>query len=70
VKRADQRHLERKFVTFAQLLEARPWLNERWVRKLIYERRIPFYKPGGGKLIFDLEEIDDWVEVTRIEAAS
>ncbi len=59
----------RRFVTLAQLLAERPWLTERHARRLVAERRIPFYKPAG-KLLFDLDEIDAWTEQARVQAAS
>ena len=54
-------------VTLVQLIEQRPFLTERWIRRLVNERRIPFHK-CGGKLVFDLVEIDKWVESGRVEA--
>lgn len=50
--------------TLRQLVVARPFLSERWVRSLVDADRIPHYKLGG-KLLFDLDEIDDFVRKTR-----
>ena len=61
----------RQLVRLDQLLELRPWLTERWVRRLVNERRIPVHKAGDGpkaSLLFDLTEIDDWIERGRVEA--
>ena len=58
----------KQYVTFSQALEQRPWLTERWLRRAVQERRIPFFKVDG-KLVFDLEEIDGYVAAHRIEAA-
>ena len=57
----------RNLVTLRQLLEARPWLSERFARRLVAERKVPFYKVSG-KLLFDLEEVDQLAESGRVEA--
>lgn len=62
-----------QWVRLDQLLEARPFLTERWVRRLVFERRIPFAKLGNGpkaRLLFDLVAVDAMVENGRIEARS
>jgi excisionase family DNA binding protein len=56
-----------RLLSLRQLLEEREFLTERHVRRLVAERRIPFYK-AGAKLVFDLDEIDDWIEATRVPA--
>ena len=58
----------KQFRTLAQTLEERPWLTERYLRRLVAERRIPYHKPGG-RLVFDLADIDALVENSRVEAA-
>jgi excisionase family DNA binding protein len=40
-------------------------VNERHVRRLVHERRIPFVK-WGHLLRFDLDEIDEWLEAARV----
>jgi hypothetical protein len=60
-----------QWVRLDQLLEARPFLTERWVRRLVFERRIPFAKLGNGpkaRLIFNLDDVDAMVESGRVEA--
>jgi excisionase family DNA binding protein len=59
--------VNRQVVTLKQALEARPFLTERHLRRLVAERRMPFYKLGG-KLLFDLDEIDNLVDACRFEA--
>ena len=59
----------RNLMVMTQLLEQRPWLSERYLRRLVAERRIPFHKVGG-KLLFDLNDVDHLAEVGRVEAAS
>jgi excisionase family DNA binding protein len=44
-------------------------LTERWLRRLVYERRVPFHKVGG-RLLFDLEDLDKLAESGRVEAVS
>jgi excisionase family DNA binding protein len=59
----------RNLMVMNQLLEQRPWLSERYVRRLVNERRIPFHKVGG-KLLFDLNDVDRLAEEGRVEPAS
>ena len=42
--------------------------SERYLRRLIQERRIPFVKLGGTKIRFLLSDLDRWVESQRVEA--
>jgi len=60
--------MSRRLVTLPQALEHHPWLTERYLRRLVAERRIPYYKPSGGRLLFDLADIDALVETSRVEA--
>jgi excisionase family DNA binding protein len=64
--REQRRHPE--LVTLKQLLELRSWLSERYIRRLVSENRIGYYKPAGT-LLFDLDEIDDYVAGGRVEPA-
>lgn len=69
--RAERRDPE-SWLRLDQLLEARPWLTERWVRRMVAERRIPFSKVGGGpkaRLLFNLSDVDAMVEAGCVEAA-
>lgn len=63
----DELHTVRpmtNLVRLPQLLEQRTYLTERWVRSMcarsIEEDRLPHYRVGG-KLVFDLEEVDAFV---------
>lgn len=47
-------------------LSERLGVNERHVRRLVAERRIPFVK-WGHLLRFDLDEIDVWLDQYRRE---
>jgi hypothetical protein len=60
--------LGRTYVTLAQALQERPWLTERWLRRKVAERRIPYAK-ADGRLLFSLEDIDRFVEARRVEAS-
>ena len=42
--------------------------SERYVRRLVQERRIPFIRLGGTKIRFLLVDLDRWVESQRVEA--
>lgn len=41
--------------------------SERFVRRLVCERRIPFHKVGKY-VRFDQDDVDDWVAFRRVEA--
>jgi hypothetical protein len=51
-------------VRLPQLLEQRTFLTERWVRSMCSRRdpgeKLPHYRVGG-KLVFDLDEVDEFV---------
>jgi|TARA_R100000306_G_scaffold14412_2_gene17886 excisionase family DNA binding protein len=36
------------------------------VYKLTSKKEIPFYIPGGKKIYFKKEEVDDWIERSRV----
>jgi hypothetical protein len=58
-----------QLVSLRQAVEARPWLTERHLRRLVAERRLAYSKVGG-KLVFDLADIDGLVVAGRVEARS
>jgi hypothetical protein len=57
----------RELRTVKQATAERPYLTERWLRRLIYDRRLPHYKVAG-KVLVDLIEVDALVEAGRREA--
>jgi len=40
--------------------------NERFIRRLVQERRIPFFKVGGSKIRFSTRELDIWLDEQRV----
>lgn len=58
--------MTRQLVTLPQALEQRPWTTEPFLRRLVKERRIPFHK-AGGRLLFDLADLDAYAEAGRVE---
>ena len=41
-------------------------VTERYIRRLVYERRVPFYKVG--RLVrFRESDLDEWLEAGRVE---
>ena len=42
--------------------------TERYLRRLIQERRIPFIRLGGRKIRFSIVDLDFWVKSQRVEA--
>jgi hypothetical protein len=57
-------------VSFKQLLERHPWMTERWLRRAVQQKRLPYYKVDG-RLIFDLDEVNRYVlkPENRVEAS-
>ena len=43
------------------------WATERLLRRLVYERRIPYSKPASRVLI-DLDDLDQLLERSRVES--
>lgn len=41
--------------------------SERHIRRLVFERRIP-YRKVGGLLRFDPRDINEWLDTSRVEA--
>jgi excisionase family DNA binding protein len=58
---------KRDLVSLKEATHLRPWLTERYGRRLIAERRVPFHRVGG-KILFDLQDLDDLAESGRVEA--
>lgn len=54
----------RRLLTLKQVAEQLN-VNERHVRRLVFERRIPYLK-WGHLLRFDPVEVDEWLERARI----
>lgn len=48
-------------------LAERLGVTERFVRRLVEERRIPFLKIGKY-VRFDPQDVDDWIDEQRIDA--
>lgn len=42
--------------------------SERFVRRLVQERRIPFVKLGGTRVRFLNSDLDHWIAAQRVEA--
>ncbi len=40
--------------------------NERFIRRLVQERRIPFFKVGGSKIRFSAKDLDVWLDRQRV----
>jgi excisionase family DNA binding protein len=58
----------RQLVSVRQAEEQREWARERFVRRLIFEKRIPYHKVGG-KVFVDLADLDAYAERGRVAAA-
>ena len=42
--------------------------SERFLRRLVFERRIPFLKVGGSKVRFMPTDLDAWLLAQRVDA--
>lgn len=51
-------------LTLPQLIEAAPFLTERWIRRLVSRGDLPHYRLGG-RLLFDLGEVQEAVRKGR-----
>lgn len=57
------------FLTFKQVLDEYPYVTDRWLRRAVHDKKVPFYKLGG-RLLFDPAELDQWIRDTRVEPAT
>lgn len=61
--------MARTLVPLKRVPEHRPWVSERWLRRAVFERRIPYHKLGGGRgspVLIDLADLDALVEAGRV----
>jgi hypothetical protein len=56
-----------EYLSFQQAIDRHPWLTERYLRRLVAERRIAFHKIGG-RLVFAVADLDALVAAHRVEA--
>jgi excisionase family DNA binding protein len=54
-----EKKVEKKFITVAELAEYLGY-NKQTVYNLVNQEKVPYLKPNG-KLLFDVEAIDNWV---------
>jgi hypothetical protein len=58
-----------QLATIRQVMEQRPYVTERWLRRLRAERRVTTFS-AGGRVLFDLNDLDRYIESTRQDAVS
>lgn len=58
--------MSRQLRTLPQVLEERPWLTERFLRRLVAQKRIRYFKVRN-RVLFDLDDLDDLAEGGRVE---
>ena len=44
------------------------WLSKNYLYKLIHLRRIPYYKPTGGRVFFRREELEEFIYRGKVSA--
>ncbi len=59
----------RRLVPLTEVPKYRPWANVRWLRRFVYEHRLAYHKVAGRVLI-DLDDLDEMAERGRVDAAS
>ena len=59
--------MPRQAIPLKRVPEHRTWTTERLLRRLVAERRVPYHK-CGGKVLFDLADLDAYAEAGRVEA--
>jgi excisionase family DNA binding protein len=55
-------------MTFITVKQASSLLgfSEKYIRKLVFLKKIPYFKPLGGKILFDKDEIERLVRASRV----
>jgi hypothetical protein len=56
----------RNLVPLIDVPKHRPWTNVRWLRRAVYEHRLPYHKVIG-KVLIDLDDIDAFAEHGRVD---
>ena len=58
--------------TFVSLKEVAAYLGmtENYIYELVHQRKIPFYKPFGKKLMFNLDEVKATIEGSKVESTA
>jgi hypothetical protein len=54
-------------VPLTEVPNRRPWATIRRLRRLVAEKRVPYYKIDG-RVMFDLADLDAHAEAGRVEA--
>ena len=49
--------------------QERPYLTERFLRRLRAEHRVPTYS-AGGRVLFDIDALDEHIESTLIDPSN
>ncbi len=57
--------MTRQLIPLTQVPMHRPWTTVRWLRRAVYERRLPYHK-AIGKVLIDLDDLDALAERGRI----
>jgi len=58
--------MTRHLVPLRKVPELREWASERYLRRLVAERRVPFHKVGN-RVLLDLDDLDALAEQGRVE---
>jgi len=43
--------------------------SKAYLYQLVHHKKIPHYKPNGGRLLFDAEELDAFIRKSRVATA-
>ena len=64
---ATMDHMAQRLARIPQVLDEKPYLTERQLRRWRAERRVTTFS-AGGHVLFDMDDIDRYIESSRQEA--
>ena len=59
-----EKRKEKRFLTIAEAAEFLR-LSKSTIYKLTHRQLLPFIKPNNGKIIFDVEDLEKWLQSKR-----
>lgn len=59
--------MDKKFLTVNEAANYLGFCPD-YMYQLVFQKRVPYYKPSGRKVLFKVAELDKWVESGRIDS--
>ena len=44
--------------------------SQRYIYQLVHRGEIPYYKPTGRKLFFKVEDLDNWISISKYKSVN